>query len=52
MIIVSESLENNKLIVLIDGLDEINITNQRHNIVERINLFIVPISRNKNYRIL
>ena len=39
-LLFSESLENNKLIVLIDGLDEINITNQRHNIVERINSFI------------
>lgn len=39
-LLFSESLENNKLIVLIDGLDEINITSQRHNIVERLNSFI------------
>lgn len=38
-LLFSKSLENNKLIVLIDGLDEINITNQRHNVVEKINSF-------------
>ena len=38
-LLFSNSLDNNKLIVLIDGLDEINITNQRHNVVEKINSF-------------
>jgi len=38
-LLFSKILENNKLIVLIDGLDEINITNQRHNVVEKINSF-------------
>lgn len=38
-LLFSKSLEDNKLIVLIDGLDEINITNQRHGVVEKINSF-------------
>ena len=36
----SNSLENNSLLVLFDGLDEINITNLRHGIVERLHSFI------------
>ena len=36
----SKSLEDNELIVLFDGLDEINITSQRHLVVDKINSFI------------
>ena len=39
-LLFSDSLENNDLILLLDGLDEINITNQRHNMVDLINSFI------------
>lgn len=35
----SKSLENNDLIILLDGLDEINITSQRHLVVDKINSF-------------
>ncbi|BCS84697.1 hypothetical protein prwr041_05900 [Prevotella herbatica] len=35
-----DCLENNKLVVLFDGIDEVNITNQRHNIVDKINSFV------------
>lgn len=38
-LLFSKSLENNELVLLLDGLDEINITNQRHNIVDKINSF-------------
>lgn len=46
-LLFSKSLENNKLIVLIDGLDEINITNQRHSVVEKINSFTAQYSEIK-----
>ena len=35
----SESLENNNLVLLMDGLDEINITYQRHAVVDKVNSF-------------
>lgn len=35
----SKSLETNELIVLFDGLDEINVINNRHAIVDKINSF-------------
>ena len=38
-LLFSESLENNKLVLLLDGLDEINITNQRHVVVDKVNSF-------------
>lgn len=38
-LLFSESLENNTLILLMDGLDEINITNQRHVVVDKVNSF-------------
>lgn len=38
-LLFSESLENNNLVLLLDGLDEINITNQRHTVVDKINSF-------------
>lgn len=39
-LLFSESLENNSLIILFDGLDEVNITNYRHNVVNRLNSFV------------
>ncbi|NTU45841.1 MAG: SMEK domain-containing protein [Chlorobiaceae bacterium] len=36
----TEKLERNQLIVLLDGIDEINIVNLRHDVVNRINAFI------------
>lgn len=33
-------LENNRLVVLFDGLDEVNITNQRHSVVDKVNSFV------------
>lgn len=36
----TKKLENNQLLVLVDGIDEINITNLRHAVVDRINAFI------------
>ena len=39
-LLFSEYLENNRLLVLFDGLDEINITYQRHSIVDKLNSFI------------
>lgn len=39
-LLFSESLENNSLIILFDGLDEVNITNSRHNVVDRLNSFV------------
>ena len=39
-LLFSESLENNKLIILFDGLDEVNIINSRHNVVDRLNSFV------------
>lgn len=35
-----DSLNNNSLLVLFDGLDEINVTHQRHCVVEKLNSFI------------
>ena len=42
-----ESLEENKLVLLIDGIDEINTTYLRHNIVDKINSFIAQYPQNK-----
>lgn len=39
-LLFSESLENNKLIILFDGLDEVNETSKRHVVVEKLNSFI------------
>ncbi|MBK0380863.1 SMEK domain-containing protein [Mucilaginibacter segetis] len=36
----SQKLESNQLLVLIDGIDEINVTSLRHTVVSRINAFI------------
>lgn len=36
----SKYLENNSLVILFDGLDEINNTHQRHIIVDKLNSFI------------
>lgn len=36
----TEKLECNQLLVLVDGIDEINITSLRHTVVNRINAFI------------
>lgn len=38
-LLFSKSLENNNLVLLLDGLDEINITNQRHVVVDKVNSF-------------
>ncbi len=38
-LLFSKCLDKNELIVLIDGLDEINITSQRHLVVDKINSF-------------
>lgn len=38
-LLFSESLENNNLILLLDGLDEINIINQRNAVVDKVNSF-------------
>lgn len=39
-LLFSKSLESNDLIILFDGLDEVNITNSRHNVVDRLNSFV------------
>lgn len=39
-LLFTQKLENNQLLVLVDGIDEINITNLRHTVVNRINAFI------------
>lgn len=36
----SDSLDNDSLLLLLDGLDEISITNQRHYVVEQVNSFV------------
>ena len=36
----TDCLENNRLVVLFDGLDEVNLTTQRHNVVDKINSFV------------
>lgn len=46
-LLFSESLENNKLIVLFDGLDEINVTHKRHAVVDKINSFVAQYPRIK-----
>ena len=46
-ILFTQKLENNQLLVLIDGIDEINITNLRHNVVNRINAFIAQYPKIK-----
>lgn len=38
-LLFSKSLENNNLVLLMDGLDEINITYQRHAVVDKVNSF-------------
>lgn len=38
-LLFAKSLENNNLVLLIDGLDEINVTNQRHAVVDKLNSF-------------
>ena len=38
-LLFSRSLENNNLVLLLDGLDEISITNQRHVVVDKVNSF-------------
>ena len=38
-LLFSKSLDNNNLVVLLDGLDEINITSQRHIVVDKMNSF-------------
>lgn len=35
-----DSLENGSLILLLDGLDEVSVTNQRHYVVEQVNSFV------------
>lgn len=44
----TEKLENNQLLVLIDGIDEINNVSLRHTVVNRINAFIAQYPENKN----
>jgi len=39
-LLFTEKLEKNQLIVLLDGIDEINIVKLRHDVVDRINAFI------------
>jgi|GEM_PF-2483902 len=39
-LLLTEKLERNQLILLIDGIDEINVVNLRHDVVDRINSFI------------
>lgn len=46
-LLFSEGLENNELIVLFDGLDEINVTNKRHAVVDKINSFIAQYPKIK-----
>lgn len=36
----SDSLDNDSLVLLLDGLDEISVTNQRHYVVEQLNSFV------------
>ena len=43
----SQKLESNQLLVLIDGIDEINITHLRHDVVDRINAFIAQYPKIK-----
>lgn len=38
-LLFSQSLEHKELILLLDGLDEVNLTNQRHMVVDKINSF-------------
>ncbi len=54
----TEKLEKNQLILLLDGIDEINKVNHRHDVVNRINSFvsqyptakIIVTSRNVGYK--
>ena len=43
----SKKLESNQLLILIDGIDEINITHLRHDVVDRINAFIAQYPKIK-----
>ncbi|MCT3833945.1 SMEK domain-containing protein [Elizabethkingia anophelis] len=38
-LLFTQKLEENNLLVLVDGIDEINITNLRHTVVNKINAF-------------
>lgn len=39
-LLLTQKLENEHLLVLIDGIDEINVTELRHDVVNRINAFV------------
>ena len=39
-LLFTQKLESNQLLVLVDGIDEINVTSLRHTVVNRINAFI------------
>ena len=46
-LLFTQKLESNQLIVLVDGIDEINITSLRHTVVNRINAFIAQYPETK-----
>ncbi|MCX2496138.1 SMEK domain-containing protein [Pedobacter sp. PF22-3] len=46
-LLFTQKLESNQLLVLVDGIDEINVTSLRHTVVNRINAFIAQYSNTK-----
>jgi len=46
-LLLTQKLESNQLLVLVDGIDEINITSLRHTVVNRINAFIAQYPETK-----
>ena len=46
-LLFTQKLESNQLLVLVDGIDEINITSLRHTVVNRINAFIAQYPETK-----
>ena len=46
-LLFTEKLENNKLLVLIDGIDEINQISLRHKVVNKLNAFIAQFPKIK-----
>ncbi|MDI9882384.1 SMEK domain-containing protein [Flectobacillus longus] len=46
-LLFTQKLESNQLLVLVDGVDEINVTSLRHTVVNRINAFIAQYTDTK-----